>query len=210
MRIQQRAHLRRLCRHICRPARALVVAAATVSTAADAIPPPSSAPERLSLPPPPLLLLLAPNPEPTWRLKTQSKKQAGGRRGPPQLHENDYCPICHRALPLLPDPSEAGREAHISACLAPHVLAYSQPYSSGHNAPAAAGGRARSYTSGGRMVVWHAGAKDTCDPGTGDPIECVICFDEFVEGVEIARLECFCRYHKVVPVRGGFLATGAY
>lgn len=134
-----------------------------------------------------------------WLRNQSPEKQASSRRGPPQLHENDYCPICHRALPFLPDPSEAGREAHIAACLAPHVLAYSQARSPDHNA--AGGGRTRRYTSGGRMVVWRAGAKDTCDPGTGDPIECVICFDEFVEGVEIARLECFCRYHKVAVPR---------
>ena len=53
------------------------------------------------------------------------------------------------------------------------------------------------------MVVWHAGEKDTRDPSTGEAVECVICFEEFVEGVEIARLECLCRYHKVCFYPGG-------
>ncbi|KAF8249066.1 hypothetical protein K440DRAFT_544804, partial [Wilcoxina mikolae CBS 423.85] len=91
--------------------------------------------------------------------------------------ETDYCPICHRVLPYLPDPSERGREAHVASCLAPLT-------------------RGRSYTNGGRMVVWNAGVKDTLDPTTGEKVECVICFEEFQEGTEIARLECFCRYHK--------------
>ncbi|CCX31471.1 FYVE zinc finger-domain-containing protein [Pyronema domesticum] len=106
----------------------------------------------------------------------------GGRRAshppPPQLSENDYCPICHRALPFLPDPSEAGREAHIASCLTPIT-------------------RSRSYTnSGGRMVVWNATHKDTIDTGTREPVECIICFEDFEEGQEIARLECLCRFHK--------------
>jgi hypothetical protein len=47
------------------------------------------------------------------------------------------------------------------------------------------------------MVVWNATHKDTIDTGTGDPVECIICFEDFEEGQEIARLECLCRFHKV-------------
>lgn len=48
-------------------------------------------------------------------------------------------------------------------------------------------------------MVWTAGEKDCRDPGTGDLVECVICFEEFEQGQLIARLECLCRYHKVRP-----------
>lgn len=113
-------------------------------------------------------------------------------RQPPQLDENDYCPICHRALPYLSDPTEAGREAHIAAC----ISAATSPPPPSATLNSAATGRSRSYTNGGRMVVWNAGEKDTKDPSTGEVVECVICFEEFVVGTEIARLECLCRYHK--------------
>jgi hypothetical protein len=107
----------------------------------------------------------------------------------PQLAEEDYCPICHRALPYLRDPSDTGREAHIASCIAA-ATSPSPPF------PAAVG-RSRSYTNGGRMVVWNADPMDCRDPATGDRVECVICFEEFDVGCEIARLECLCRYHKV-------------
>ncbi|KAJ6264441.1 hypothetical protein Dda_0587 [Drechslerella dactyloides] len=56
-------------------------------------------------------------------------------------------------------------------------------------------------TSGGRMVVYTAVEKDTFALGNdaeaeGQKAECVICFEEFEVGDSIARLECFCRYHK--------------
>ncbi|KAF3920004.1 hypothetical protein ABW21_db0201538 [Orbilia brochopaga] len=56
-------------------------------------------------------------------------------------------------------------------------------------------------TSGGRMVVYTATEKDTFALGNdaeaeGQKAECVICFEEFEAGDSIARLECFCRYHK--------------
>lgn len=107
----------------------------------------------------------------------------------PQFAEEDYCPICHRALPYLHDPSDAGREAHIASCITA-ATSPPPPFS-------AAIGRTRSYTNGGRMVVWNAGLKDCRDPITGELVECVICFEEFEVGCEIARLECLCRYHKV-------------
>jgi hypothetical protein len=53
------------------------------------------------------------------------------------------------------------------------------------------------------MVVWFARKQDTKDPVTGELVECVICFEEFVEGIEIARLECLCQYHKVSPIPHG-------
>jgi len=60
------------------------------------------------------------------------------------------------------------------------------------------------------MVVWNAGVKDCRDPVTGETVECVICFEEFEIGCEIARLECLCRYHKVhySTKRGGRELTG--
>ncbi|KAK6496644.1 hypothetical protein TWF481_001635 [Arthrobotrys musiformis] len=52
----------------------------------------------------------------------------------------------------------------------------------------------------GRMVVYTATEKDTFamgnDAADGQKAECVICFEEFEAGDSIARLECFCRYHK--------------
>ncbi|KAK6522601.1 hypothetical protein TWF281_002039 [Arthrobotrys megalospora] len=53
----------------------------------------------------------------------------------------------------------------------------------------------------GRMVVYTATEKDTFAMGNdaeadGQKAECVICFEEFEAGDVIARLECFCRYHK--------------
>lgn len=130
-------------------------------------------------------------------LPSRRRRQSvqGGRsvpREPPrpqlQLAETDYCPICARPLPLLSDPSEAGREAHIEGCIA----AVETPPSH-----VGGGGRQRSYTNSARMVVWAAGEKDTWDVGGAEKAECVICFEEFEQGVEIARLECLCRYHKV-------------
>ncbi|KAI5780100.1 hypothetical protein EDC01DRAFT_620786 [Geopyxis carbonaria] len=112
----------------------------------------------------------------------------------PQLAETDYCPICHRPLPYLSDPSEAGREAHITSCIVAATSTSASP--SPGPTRIAVGGRQRSYTNGGRMVVWKASAKDCIDPATSEAIECVICFEDFEELQDIARLECLCRYHK--------------
>lgn len=48
------------------------------------------------------------------------------------------------------------------------------------------------------MVVYHASEKD-CVGEDGGAQECVICFDEFAVGVEMGRLECLCKFHKVRP-----------
>ncbi|KAL8922734.1 MAG: hypothetical protein Q9208_005047, partial [Pyrenodesmia sp. 3 TL-2023] len=47
----------------------------------------------------------------------------------------------------------------------------------------------------GGMVTYHATEKDCMDEG-GEPAECVICFEEFEQGIEMGRLECLCKFHK--------------
>ena len=46
------------------------------------------------------------------------------------------------------------------------------------------------------MVVYQANEKD-CAVEHGEEQECVICFEEFVIGAEMGRLECLCKFHKV-------------
>ena len=138
----------------------------------------------------------------------------------PMLREEDECPICHSALPPKgPDGSETAREAHVTACIESH-FSNSTP-SSSHPPPAtattasiaanaatpsqaAAGPLSRSdgthamprrRTTG--MVVYHASEKDCIGEGGEGAQECVICFEEFAVGVEMGRLECLCKFHKV-------------
>ncbi|KAF3939830.1 hypothetical protein ABW19_dt0204427 [Dactylella cylindrospora] len=61
--------------------------------------------------------------------------------------------------------------------------------------------RPRRNTGANRMVIYTATEKDTYALGNDaraddQKAECVICFEEFEAGDVIARLECFCRYHK--------------
>lgn len=46
------------------------------------------------------------------------------------------------------------------------------------------------------MVAYLATEKDCMGEG-GEAAECVICFEEFEQGVEMGRLECLCKFHKV-------------
>lgn len=46
------------------------------------------------------------------------------------------------------------------------------------------------------MFKYLATEKDCIAEG-GEPAECVICFEEFEQGVEMGRLECLCKFHKV-------------
>lgn len=148
----------------------------------------------------------------------------------PVLREEDECPICHRALPHKgPDGSEVAREAHVTACIESHFSssmphAARPPPSAAIQAAVAAsstmpppvGGRSvangaegwqdrtsvhplpRRRTTG--MVVYHASEKD-CVGEEGGAQECVICFEEFAVGVEMGRLECLCKFHKVSLLR---------
>lgn len=143
----------------------------------------------------------------------------------PVLREEDECPICHRTLPPKgPDGSEVAREAHVTACIESHFSSStpqaSRPPPSAATQAAVAASAATPSQVGGRsvanrtegpqdrsvhsiprrrttgMVVYHASEKD-CVGEDGGAQECVICFDEFAVGVEMGRLECLCKFHKV-------------
>ncbi|TGZ80645.1 hypothetical protein EX30DRAFT_341300 [Ascodesmis nigricans] len=153
--------------------------------------------------PPPILpshrVATQPVPLPHGTRRRRRSSTQGGRslpRPPPPSHhhhrqhpplaEEDYCPICHLALPYITDNSERAREAHIESCI---LTATASPtHNTSRSAPSGAGRRPRGYTNAGRMVVWKATERDEA--------ECVICFEEFEVGQEVARLECLCRYHK--------------
>lgn len=101
---------------------------------------------------------------------------------PPQLAEEDECPICHRELPpqSLPN-SEELREAHINTCITSH--------STYGGTPTGEGSSSRPRRTG--MFPYVATEKDCVDSA-----ECTICLEEFEVGVPMARLECLCRFHR--------------
>ena len=47
------------------------------------------------------------------------------------------------------------------------------------------------------MLAYQASEKDCVGEDGEGMQECVICFEEFAVGVEMARLECLCKFHKV-------------
>ena len=139
----------------------------------------------------------------------------------PQLREEDECPICHGVLPPKgTDGSETAREAHVNSCIETHFSApnprsvqlyppaattatpsqsggatnYRDSESSLHDRPTSAFFQQRRRTTG--MVVYNATEKD-CIGEDGSEAECVICFEEFLVGDEMGRLECLCKFHKV-------------
>lgn len=74
-------------------------------------------------------------------------------------------------------------------------LSVSMGPSSSHASGASRMGQPRRMT-GGRMFVYKATEKD-CLGEDGQPSECVICFEEFEEGDDMARLVCLCKFHRV-------------
>lgn len=99
---------------------------------------------------------------------------------PPQLAEEDECPVCHRELPPRHLPNfEAQREAHINTCITSHSTYGGTPTGEGSSRPRRTG-----------MFPYDASEKDCIDSA-----ECTICLEEFVKDVRMARLECLCRFH---------------
>ncbi|KAI1873147.1 uncharacterized protein JN550_003400 [Neoarthrinium moseri] len=108
---------------------------------------------------------------------------------PPQIPEEDECPVCHNELPSrsLPNCDDL-REQHIAACITSHSTYSPQPPISTqtgvHGTPPP---RAMRRTG---MFPYMATEKD-CASGE----ECTICLEEYEPGTKMARLECLCRFH---------------
>ena len=93
------------------------------------------------------------------------------------------CPVCRRALPERgPNGDETAREAHIMGCISAR-----DPSSIGE-----AGSSSRGTL---HMIVFGASEKD-CVGGDGSVQECSICMEEYDVGDELARLECWCKFHR--------------
>lgn len=104
---------------------------------------------------------------------------------PPQLAEEDECPVCHRELPPRSLPNfEAQREAHVNICITSHSTYGSTPT----GGESSRGGPGQRRTG---MFPYSATEKDCVDSA-----ECTICLEEFEVGVPMARLECLCRFHR--------------
>ncbi|GAW20685.1 hypothetical protein ANO14919_101940 [Xylariales sp. No.14919] len=108
----------------------------------------------------------------------------------PEIPEEDACPVCHCELPSRHLPLyEDLREAHIDYCITLH---------SGGSSRTAAATESGSHgtppprtTRRTRMFPYVATEKDCANDA-----ECTICLEEFKVGDEMARLECFCRFHR--------------
>ncbi|KAI0186013.1 FYVE zinc finger-domain-containing protein [Xylaria flabelliformis] len=109
----------------------------------------------------------------------------------PEIPEEDVCPVCHRELPSRSlSNCEALREAHINNCITSHSnyrgdQAVSAITTGNHGTPPPRTTRRT------RMFPYVATEKDC----VGD-VECTICLEEFKVGDLMARLECFCRFHR--------------
>lgn len=132
----------------------------------------------------------------------------------PQIPEEDECWICHNELPsrTLPD-FEALRSQHVESCIASAMQGSSSssppPPQPAQTISSQATPSASSSTSPPRpqpsvapsppshpqlrrtgVFPYMATEKDCVDDA-----ECTICLEEFEVGVEMGRLECFCRFH---------------
>jgi len=86
-----------------------------------------------------------------------------------QLSDLADCPVCNQNLADFGPAAE--QEAHIRICL---------DGGGGHSPQAA------------KYLVYQLPGKSSLIG-----IECIICFEEFVEGSMVARLSCLCSFHKV-------------
>lgn len=108
----------------------------------------------------------------------------------------------HSALPAPPSNTEASSSnTPPSAASVPHPPvedAPAPPTASGTptSRPRAPSQRVRDSFGGYRMFPYVATEKD-CVDADGNARECTICLEDFEGGDEMARLECWCFFHKV-------------
>jgi len=109
----------------------------------------------------------------------------------PEISEEDICPVCHLELPsrALAN-SESLRETHINNCIASRI-SHGAARSTGGGESGSHGTPPPRTTRRTRMIPYVATEKDS----DGNQ-ECIICLENFVVGEEMARLECFCRFHR--------------
>jgi len=123
-----------------------------------------------------------------WRRLTGESGSSSRQRAltppPPEIAEEDECPICHHELPSRELQNfEARRESHVTNCIRSHST-YSSPRTFVDSTAAPPPRRTGMYT-------YPATEKDCIDDA-----ECTICLEEFTVGVPMARLECLCRFHR--------------
>ncbi|EDO01768.1 hypothetical protein SS1G_04243 [Sclerotinia sclerotiorum 1980 UF-70] len=146
---------------------------------------------------------------------------------PPQIQEEDECPICHHELPSSSlANSETLRSEHIISCInrATSRLSTGTPSSTptppipSTTRPALPITQTSAQSSSSRVSASSTSALPhplVSTPSSGpsqprrtgvfpyvatekdcqDDAECQICLEEYEPGVEMGRLECFCRFH---------------
>lgn len=110
------------------------------------------------------------------------------------------CPVCEASLSGME--SAAERERHVDACCRGlgTTTAAGADESTGPGARAVLAG-ARGSGEAKRQkrehVVFVSDEKTIPkDEKTGEPLECIMCFDEFEAEQRLARLSCYCLYHE--------------
>ncbi|KAI0818401.1 hypothetical protein GGR55DRAFT_73673 [Xylaria sp. FL0064] len=108
-----------------------------------------------------------------------------------EIPEEDACPVCHRELPSRTLTNyEILRETHINNCILSHSN-YGGSGAATATGPSAHGTPPPRTTRRTRMFPYIATEKDCVNDA-----ECTICLEEFKVKDEMARLECFCRFHR--------------
>ncbi|KAI0160271.1 FYVE zinc finger-domain-containing protein [Xylariaceae sp. FL1272] len=127
----------------------------------------------------------------SWTHATLSSRPLPRR--PAEVSEEDECPVCHLELPSRALPNfEALRETHINICIATTAHGtHNTGDDSSVAAPGTHGTPPPRQARRTRMFPYKATEKDCVDNA-----ECTICLEEFTVGEDMARLECFCRFHR--------------
>ncbi|KAI0430058.1 hypothetical protein F5Y09DRAFT_308671 [Xylaria sp. FL1042] len=108
-----------------------------------------------------------------------------------EIPEEDACPVCHRELPSRTLTNyEILRETHVNNCIISHSN-YGGSGAATATGPGSHGTPPPRTTRRTRMFPYVATEKDCVNDA-----ECTICLEEFKVKDEMARLECFCRFHR--------------